>query len=513
MKKVIKIFSIMFVLILIPSIAFMETNYSRELQQAIRLYQEGKNPDAMDKFMDIMMSGTPEEKAVAREYLNKITAGIRYTSSDNKTSQNNKVEIVTVESVSPSKEGKESVQKEENKSLKETEKQSSGEINTETLKDMIAKKIKELKNDLMLSIYRNNAFKIYIDKDNERPECIVVKNDAVFTSNLTFNPKITDDLEKLAGLIMTLGRTKVTIVPEGVLSGDTKIVNIRKASVLHSYFLTYGISPAKISLDMMGSSTHIPKNVDDLSGTILLFNYSDEISLTDKSSDDPKVSLAIYPGKIELSKEETSIVELSVMSSRVPIAHWKLEINRIDGDKTVNVESFEGSEPSYVQILFNGRKKLTGEYYPAGKYVFSLTATDTKGKTSSDKKSLILTNSAAGTKKSEKLDSKKGKTLSKGIHTAKYEIYYKKGTWFLTVSGKSRIKKAVEFFKKNKNSKMVITGYAYYREKEASDLARRRGLVIKNYIVKKYSINAEKIQLKKKVVKYNSPHVEVMIMY
>ena len=79
MKKI-KTILILFLLGLSPPTYLEEIkNYSREMQQAITLYREGKNSDAMDRFMEILVNGTPEEKALANEYISKITQGIKYS--------------------------------------------------------------------------------------------------------------------------------------------------------------------------------------------------------------------------------------------------------------------------------------------------------------------------------------------------------------------------------------------------------------------------------------------------
>ena len=43
------------------------------MEQAIRLYHEGEDTEAMDRLMAILVRGTPSEKALANEYITKIT--------------------------------------------------------------------------------------------------------------------------------------------------------------------------------------------------------------------------------------------------------------------------------------------------------------------------------------------------------------------------------------------------------------------------------------------------------
>src|SRR3989339_360875 len=46
---------------------------SRSTEQAIRLYHEGQDNEAMDRFMDILVKGTPSEKSLANSYISRIT--------------------------------------------------------------------------------------------------------------------------------------------------------------------------------------------------------------------------------------------------------------------------------------------------------------------------------------------------------------------------------------------------------------------------------------------------------
>ena len=52
--------------------AATDSPMSRSMQQAVRLYQDGKYHDAMDRFMDVLVNGTPAERSIANDYINKI---------------------------------------------------------------------------------------------------------------------------------------------------------------------------------------------------------------------------------------------------------------------------------------------------------------------------------------------------------------------------------------------------------------------------------------------------------
>jgi len=54
---------------------------NRSLQQGIRLYHENRFTDAMDRLTDVLINGSPSEKSIANEYMNKIN--LKMSASDN----------------------------------------------------------------------------------------------------------------------------------------------------------------------------------------------------------------------------------------------------------------------------------------------------------------------------------------------------------------------------------------------------------------------------------------------
>ena len=61
---------------------------TRSMEQAIRLYHEGQDNEAMDRFMDILAKGSPSEKSLANDYISKITLRMNtgvHTAKDSET--------------------------------------------------------------------------------------------------------------------------------------------------------------------------------------------------------------------------------------------------------------------------------------------------------------------------------------------------------------------------------------------------------------------------------------------
>jgi hypothetical protein len=55
------------------------SGYSKQMRMAIQLYEDGRDLDAMDRFMDILVNGDPAERPTANEYLNRITQRMSLT--------------------------------------------------------------------------------------------------------------------------------------------------------------------------------------------------------------------------------------------------------------------------------------------------------------------------------------------------------------------------------------------------------------------------------------------------
>ncbi|MCX7641395.1 MAG: OmpA family protein [Elusimicrobiales bacterium] len=499
--------------ILIYSIIFgWSQNYSKQMQQAILLYQEGKNTDAMDRFMDILVTGTPEEKILASEYISKITQGI-----SPQTQKNSDTKVITVNS-----------KDEKNREFKNatTQPSSSKEINEEdVLSKKVQDKIKEIKNDILVSIYRKNFIKLYMDSNNERPNYILLKEDKIFNEDMTFKTNVIEDLKLLSGLLTVLNKLTITILPNGAISGNMKIANVRRATILHSYFLSSGLSPTKVKLDIIGNiwQNIIAKKIDDFDGIILVMDYNKEPELV-SDSELPQTYIALYPEKIDITKNQATIVDFAVLMGKNPIASWKMMLNRKAKSTTYSVQKIENTAPIISQILFNGREKFMGDPYEPGEYEFVLEATDTKGNTATTRKTLYIIGSKEEIA-SKAISDDKNKTVTtvkaknkKIIHTSNkepkkifYKIYFDKDTFNITKNSSETLDKFVEELKEFPNIKINIIGYSYSKEQKSKTKAYKRALVVKNILIKKYKIKSSRIIISTKIVDFKKTIVEITL--
>ncbi|MCX7905702.1 MAG: hypothetical protein N2446_03265, partial [Elusimicrobiales bacterium] len=345
-KKLKLFFVTLFLLITVLNICWTQ-NYSKQLQQAILLYQEGKNTDAMDRFMDILVSGTPEEKKIASEYISKITQGI----PPEKNKSDTKVIIMDSKSEDKGKikqnlEIKYSTQTQSNKVISSSQQiQNNSEIqknNEISLSEKIQKKIKEIENEILTDLYRKETIKIYMNENNEKPNYILLKENKVFNEDMTFKSNALGDLKLIAGFFTVLDKATVIILPNGVITGNMKIANVRRATVLHSYFLSFGLSPTKIKLDMIGElwNNVISKKIDDYDGILFVIDYDKEPELN-IDFDSPKASIAIYPDKIDIAKDQASVINFAVIVGKNSIANWKMTLNKKTKSNIQTVQKIE----------------------------------------------------------------------------------------------------------------------------------------------------------------------------
>jgi hypothetical protein len=107
------------------------------------------------------------------------------------------------------------------------------------------------------------------------------------------------------------------------------------------------------------------------------------------------VSLGIYPTAISVQNNEGSIVEFSAFESPIGPPSWKFQVYELQKDGTrLMLQEISGTGPQYNQSFWNGRKKFFGAPYPSGRYMFTVTATDTEGRETSLSRLLAVRPSA-----------------------------------------------------------------------------------------------------------------------
>ena len=359
---------------------------TRSMEQAIRLYHEGQDNEAMDRFMDILVKGTPSEKSLANEYISKITMRMN---TGVQTFKDQDSEGVIIKEV---KGNTQVPQRPQSANPDQTPPEEEAATQQERVADKINEKIAEMRRAVLLELSGSNAMKIYMG--DPLPRAVTINPQYFFANETVFKANASAALSNLAGLIFTLGKANVLILPEGTVEGDVKIKSIRQAIAFNSYLVSRGISQSRIDVNLTGSEIKFPKEMTSINGMIILFDYAKEPKL--KDSDDiqskgPKVSLGVYPTAISIQKNEGALVEFSAFESPIGKPSWKFEIFSVQPDNSiVSLQKMDGYGPQYNQSYWNGRKNFFGAPYPSGKYMFSVTATDVEGRETNLRRLLII---------------------------------------------------------------------------------------------------------------------------
>jgi outer membrane protein OmpA-like peptidoglycan-associated protein len=414
------------------------------MEQAIRLYHDGQDNEAMDRFMDILVKGTPSEKALANEYISKITLRMS-------TGIKNVEEEKTDEGIHEiSEEKTKSDKSEEEIAVKKTKMdEEDKEIDAASKKKLISQKISskilEMRRALLVELDKIDGVKIFMGE--EFPKAISLESDYFFAKGTVFKPNVGKVLSSVAGLIFTLGKASCLILPEGTFGGDVaKLMNIRRAVILNTYFIDRGISAGRINVRLTGTDVKLPKELHNLSGIIILFDYNKSPIL--KQVEDlhyrgPKISMGVYPTSISTIENSGALIEFSVFETPMGHPTWKYQILQVQSDNTMLLlDEISGSEAVYHQSYWNGRKQFFGEAYAPGKYMFSLTASDIDERENVIRRLLVIKGKPGEEKKLVQSGTQsKEKIQPKGISSKPgSSIIIKKGTQTTAMGKKTKNK-------------------------------------------------------------------------
>ncbi len=524
---------------------------SRSMEQAIRLYRAGETTEAMDRFMDILIKGSPTEKALANEYISRITIGMN-TGVTGVNDDDNDAGLAAV---------KQQTQAKKSAATGVPDSQTPEQIsdtNSAARKEVIAKRVnkalEDLRNDVILKLSNIGSVKLYTK--NGQLTALSMNSNAFFAGDTAFKSGTEEALSLISGLIFSLGKVSCLILPEGSVGGDIKIKNIRRAIALNSYFEKRGISKAKIDVDLVGNDISIPKELANVGGLIILFDYTKEPKL--KPTDDnlpekgPRVSLGVYPTAIAPHKNEGAVVEFSIMEPPAGIPSWTFQIYQAqpDGSRLL-LQEIRGTGAQYNQSYWNGRRNFFGVPYSAGRYIFSITARDIEGneskpvsryvqiqpnpaqaKSASVDKSVTLkqiqqkkqeneyakfsnvemdagaypakSKATAGKNKYSKKNNAKnaaGRNAKKNTAAKKpgtsgqkeYKVYFQEKTANPSTSGKKVIANIADELSANDSVSVKITGYASSDDENPQSLADERSNFVADTLADQYGIDASRI--------------------
>ncbi|MDD4004393.1 MAG: hypothetical protein PHW69_04225 [Elusimicrobiaceae bacterium] len=365
---------------------------SRDMTQAVRLYRENRYNDAMDKFLDILVTGNPSEKAIANDYINRINQ--RFGSMDDgsaeQTSQDDESTMypgVPSKNLPDGASGETKYYRPSASMPKNIESDRLvGNVTKERrviMAQRIERKISEIRRMALLRLNKVQGVQVYMN--GEQPEAVSLDPDVVFTKDMNFRPEADNILDDLATVMYTLGKATFLILPEGIYAADTKIVDMRRAMAVNSYFSRKGISTARLSVNLNITSHELPAKFKNIPGLGILFYYDKPINtvITAQSDSDnpPLITLGVSEDSFDPVKNEGTIVEFAVEETGARISFWKFQLLYYDEKRRLHVvQDATGEESAYHQVFWNGREDFFGEPYPPGKYIAVVAAADIVGR-------------------------------------------------------------------------------------------------------------------------------------
>ncbi|MBI4051777.1 MAG: OmpA family protein [Elusimicrobia bacterium] len=526
---------------------------SREMELAIRLYNRGKDEEAMDRFMNILVRGDPNEKALANDYLNRLT----HRMNTGETQAPVTPALPQVVSSMPKVE-----------KPKEDLGEETGEPPEEKRQDLMRRQIESRIKEMRIKfLERLEPRGIQMLLENDLPKALGLESKLFFKDETSFNlPQSEEILEDVTGLLYALGEARVVVVPEGFLTAESRIQDMRRAMAVASHLLRRGLSPARIQVALLGTPVDLPRSFHRFSGVVLVFLYGKEPILRQPTSvgeeSGPQISLGVSPGRFDPGSSEGSIIEFSVLEPSVGLAAWKFQLLHVlDGDRATTIQEVTGSEPAFHQIFWNGRQNFFGEALPPGRYLCVLSASDVKGREATLRSYILLgstpelvaavplsvTKGAAESpkpvvvrrlrkphtrlirgvnramkvspksrrrfKKRKRIPVKKATAASSSAvsRTVSYEVNFLPGSVSLTPESEKKLSQVANSMNYYPLAKLTLVGYAYEGEANADTIADQRARVVADLLVNQYHVGSERLQVQTKILNQEVSKVEVYL--
>jgi len=366
---------------------------SRPMQTAIELFEKGRDLEAMDRFMDILVKGDPAERPIANEYLNRITQRMSSMTGnpEHRKPAEEKGEVVSTvrQKRSPKPEPEEEEPGAPPAELSNARKEDAASSSAKDRADMKREIETRIQDRVRASLQKLRRYEdLRILMANPRlPRAIAIPPSLLFDSGIQFKKDAGKILSSLSELLFALGATQAVLLPEGAVSGSAKILDMRRSMGISAHFYRTGIAPARIRVNLLSSQVNVPAEVQDFKGIILLFLYNNPLSLSaDSVLDDgggPPLSLGASPSSFDPHEDAGSILEFSVSAPPAGLHSWRFQLlgpGERPEDDLVLIQEVRGVSPVFHQIFWNGRRNYSGAMLPPGQYEAVLTAADHKNR-------------------------------------------------------------------------------------------------------------------------------------
>lgn len=413
-----------------------------KLNKGKALYEEGKYDDAMDNFIDVFVSGNPEQISEANEYVNlihfkrggveapkqvpydesleksretghegKVLFDSRKAGEETEAVKEAKKPVAQaqeqaqaqtqpqLQAAAPQQEGAnvaepviytpEGTPVEDNKRVEKIVAESTmPEGDDEEVKalrrESINAQVDAMTNSVLEKLNSYKGINVYMR--GGMVDAIDMESSAIFADDgVTFKPEAKEILDEVYSLMILSGTPSFVLLPPGSYTDSVSIQGVRQTVALNSYLINMGVSTAKLSFNMGLTTEQPPAKFSDLDGISIVFDYTAKPNLKLKfpeKNTPPVLSLGLYPFRsITPDMDEGMVVDFSVVESFAKVADWTLQIVQHAKDgKYYVVRQLSASGPVYRQIFWNGKKQYFGQILPIGNYTIILRAKDVDGR-------------------------------------------------------------------------------------------------------------------------------------
>ena len=352
---------------------------SRQMRLAVDLYDRGEDLDAMDRFMDILVKGSPAERPMANEYLNLITQRMSQTATIAPPKAPQAAVIETSGGKPSSKPSRERGEEKGPAAVSTEEGRGRRELSGSD-KEVMRREIEaKIQNKTRLALQKLEKYEdIRVHMATRRvPRAVGIPTDLLFESGIQFKKEAARVLDIITEMLFSLGATQAVILPEGTLLGNTKILDMRRTMGISAHFYKAGIAPPRIRVNLLSTQVEIPGELQDFRGILLVFLYNQPLGLsTDTSVGEeagPPVSLGVNPPSFDPARGEGGIIEFSVVEPPSGLMSWRFQLlgqgpERKKGGDLAVLQEVKGSAPVFHQIFWNGRRNYFGSAYLPGQY-------------------------------------------------------------------------------------------------------------------------------------------------
>jgi outer membrane protein OmpA-like peptidoglycan-associated protein len=385
---------------------------SKQMRLAVDLYERGDDLEAMDRFMEVLMRGNPNERPMANDYLNLISQrmaigtrlpeqSIRRPGATTIEREDAKPRVRQEEPARPRRRDPSKLIQEyppapapkradpmprRPRGDYEPKRRKLSREDRRLMKKEIDGKIRARSRSLLGALRRWEDITVRM-ANSRLPRAIGIPPSLLYESDLRFKKDSGKILDLLSELVFSLGATQVVILPEGAILGEAKIMDMRRTMGISSHLLKAGIAPARLRVNLLSTQVDVPQDLTNYKGVLLVFVYNQPLTLSTENEvgaeAGPPLSLGISPESLDPREGDGVIIEFSVMEPPAGLMSWRFQLRGAteEGGDFAPLQEVKGSAPVFHQIYWNGRRRYFGENFPPGRYEAVLSATDMKNRT------------------------------------------------------------------------------------------------------------------------------------